>query len=425
VLPAVARQPNGDLFVPAGSGDTDGDGLPDLWEELYFPGDLTQLSATGDKDNDGLSDLEEYQRDSDPTRADTDGDGLPDVVETKTGIFVSATDTGTDPRLVDSDSDTLSDYDEVYGQPATDPNKADTDGDGFMDAAELEVGTDPNDPADNMYTYVIANSITEFSGVQGSNGWRHGYRNFTLDGGGINYDPETQFIPYVGGEGMGPWDGVNQQWTGNAWDLETAGTGPWTYLGSTSVHPNGTNSFPFEEHWAIRRWIADEVTNGTPVTIIWQIQKSNPSGGGVGGALFINGILVDSEVIPGDGTSTQARRYSTTLQKGDIVDLAITPENADGTRDDGSDGSTLWFLVDTRPQTQALRIVDSAFNATTGQFTLTWESQAGATYAVEASSDLGTWTEIASGVASGGTRTTYSDTPGAGISARYYRVSRE
>ena len=51
---------------------------------------------------------------------DSDSDGLPDVVETDTGTFVDAGDTGTDPENADSDGDGLSDGEEVAG--GTDPN---------------------------------------------------------------------------------------------------------------------------------------------------------------------------------------------------------------------------------------------------------------------------------------------------------------
>ncbi len=59
-----------------------------------------------------------------PPAPDADGDALPDSVETNTGIFVDATDTGTDP------------------------NNPDTDGDGIDDGTEVSLGTDPNDPFD-------------------------------------------------------------------------------------------------------------------------------------------------------------------------------------------------------------------------------------------------------------------------------------
>ena len=53
---------------------------------------------------------------------DDDNDGLLDVVESGTGIFVSALDTGTDPLNPDSDGDGASDGDEVAA--GSDPNDA-------------------------------------------------------------------------------------------------------------------------------------------------------------------------------------------------------------------------------------------------------------------------------------------------------------
>jgi len=51
----------------------------------------------------------------DPCSEDADSDGLPDCVETNTGIYVSATDTGTDPHNPDTDGDGLLDGEEVHG----------------------------------------------------------------------------------------------------------------------------------------------------------------------------------------------------------------------------------------------------------------------------------------------------------------------
>jgi hypothetical protein len=51
---------------------------------------------------------------------DDDNDGLDDVVETNTGVFVSAFDTGSDPLNPDTDSDGLDDGAEVAA--GTDPN---------------------------------------------------------------------------------------------------------------------------------------------------------------------------------------------------------------------------------------------------------------------------------------------------------------
>ena len=44
----------------------------------------------------------------------------------------------------------------------------------------------------------IANSINDFSfdGTQGENGWVSGYRNYSQDGGGDDYDPNQDFIAF-------------------------------------------------------------------------------------------------------------------------------------------------------------------------------------------------------------------------------------
>jgi len=58
-----------------------------------------------------------------PDDADDDGDGLPDWVENDTGFFVDPNHTGTDPLVVDTDHDGISDFDEVVGgSDPTDPS---------------------------------------------------------------------------------------------------------------------------------------------------------------------------------------------------------------------------------------------------------------------------------------------------------------
>lgn len=355
-IPEDPLQPDGSIFVPVGTGDTDNDNIPDVWEKSFFPNDLTKLTASGDFDQDGLTDVGEYQRLSDPTKADTDGDTLGDLVESNTGVFVSKTNTGTSPTKTDSDGDGLADNVEVNGTPATNPNKADSDGDSWSDSDELDWGTDPNNAEDDPTTSVIANSEDEFSGVQGQNGWFSGYRIFDHTVGATNYNASADFIPFPGGDGQGDWDGFNQTWTGDIWKLNTAAAGPWTELGPLITHPNGTNNpgtidgiaDPTNEHWTIRRWTASELTKETPATIVWTVKKTNLSGTGVTGLLFLNGNLVDSKAIEGNDGTGEIRRYSVTLKPTDIVDLAISPVGPSGEAHDGSDGSHSWMWVDAR-----------------------------------------------------------------------------
>ena len=74
-------------------------------------------SESNDQDGDGTGDNAD---------TDDDNDGLPDTVETGTGTFVDANDTGTDPLSLDSDQD------------------------GWDDGTEVALGTDPTDPASQV-----------------------------------------------------------------------------------------------------------------------------------------------------------------------------------------------------------------------------------------------------------------------------------
>lgn len=69
----------------------------------------------------------------DDKKTDSDNDGLFDAEEKKLK---------TNPNLIDSDQDGISDYYEV-NQTKTDPNLADTDKDGMNDGDELDLGLDP------------------------------------------------------------------------------------------------------------------------------------------------------------------------------------------------------------------------------------------------------------------------------------------
>ncbi|KAF0215598.1 MAG: fibronectin type III domain-containing [Geobacteraceae bacterium] len=64
--------------------DGDNDGLPDVWERLYWK-DISN-SGDSDFDSDGLSNAEEYAKGTDPTKIDTDGDGYSDFYEIKAGL---------------------------------------------------------------------------------------------------------------------------------------------------------------------------------------------------------------------------------------------------------------------------------------------------------------------------------------------------
>jgi hypothetical protein len=155
--------------APAEDADSDGDGLGDAQEA-----ELGTDPANPDSDEDGLLDGAEVTAGTDPTLYDSDGDGFGDNAEVANGTDpldpasvppgeptvdtdgdmlsdAQEAELGTNPELADSDGDGLTDFAEVGFEPGsatgTDPLLVDTDGDDVGDGDEITNGTDPTDPA--------------------------------------------------------------------------------------------------------------------------------------------------------------------------------------------------------------------------------------------------------------------------------------
>ena len=139
--PFVADADNGTRRTNPRSTDSDGDTIPDSLEDLdgngrYDP-PLETDAARSDSDSDGLSDPDEIAGCTEPTNPDTDGDGLKDGEEVN--------NYGTNPCDNHSDNDNIPDGEEARGDNGyvTDPANPDTDGDGLRDDVEIAQGTNP------------------------------------------------------------------------------------------------------------------------------------------------------------------------------------------------------------------------------------------------------------------------------------------
>lgn len=127
--------------------DTDGDGLPDVYEKNVYNTDHKNPDSDGDNLPDGY---EVMTSRTNPALPDSDGNGITDDSEDFDTDGLSNYEEfvlGTNPHLDDSDEDYLKDGEEVnsYG---TDPLNPDTDEDTILDSDEVLLGIDPTNPDD-------------------------------------------------------------------------------------------------------------------------------------------------------------------------------------------------------------------------------------------------------------------------------------
>jgi hypothetical protein len=76
-----------EVTVQGGSAlDSDGDGMPNDWENLYSDLNKDVKDGSEDPDQDGLTNLQEYLHSANPTKSDTDHDNMPDGWEVNWGF---------------------------------------------------------------------------------------------------------------------------------------------------------------------------------------------------------------------------------------------------------------------------------------------------------------------------------------------------
>jgi alpha-galactosidase len=138
-----------EIAVTAAPPDSDGDGMSDDFELAHTaPPSATALIPGADLENggagDGLSNLQEYQLGTNPTDPDSDDDNLQDGPE----VAGAGSRPPTDPLDPDSDDDGLDDDVETHtgtwagaADTGTDPTNSDTDSDGLADSVETNTGT--------------------------------------------------------------------------------------------------------------------------------------------------------------------------------------------------------------------------------------------------------------------------------------------
>ncbi|KPL08093.1 hypothetical protein AMJ86_01930 [bacterium SM23_57] len=164
---------------------------------------------------------------------------------------------------------------------------------------------------DGTYT-LVADTASEFSGLQGQDNWYYGF----YDGiGTVPYSTsDFEVFPYFGETQYkfslpAHWYIDDSIYGSVLWD------GGW--------HPHGS-----PEHWVVRRWISEVA--GT-ISIRGTLRKLDDGGGdGIMGHIIIDGEEVWSQYVSYDNTAGIDYNIIVGVNKGSYVDFAVAPnQNSD------------------------------------------------------------------------------------------------
>jgi hypothetical protein len=442
-----------------GLADNDGDGMLNGYERRYpFLNPDDPSDAAMDYDNDGATNLEEYRAGSapdnpdtdgdgtsdgdelhrlvngspaptSPVKADTDQDGLSDKVETNTGLYVSATDTGSDPLRVDSDNDGYADGQEVIH--GSDPNSnlslpdfdfADPIAIINIDASNIGLGpltTWTNNGALGG-VFQTGPEVAQVTIVNNAKGVTFGGTNYytgpvapifmtgnnsrTVEAWIYNPQVADEETIFAWGRRGGP-DGANCSFNHGAnavfgavghWgasDIGWAGnisTGRWTFVAYTFDRASSTvavyrDGQPANSGVRTVNTAATDgsVSNGLPFRVGAQNEANGSVTPNLMGSMTIARLRVYDEALPATGDNSIQAHYFAEVYSFNGPSLSIQADRTFGT------------------------------------VTLNWSAIAGRTYAVQVSSDLVTWNTQATGIATG------SFTEPSNQSLRFYRIKVE
>lgn len=188
----------------------------------------------------------------------------------------------------------------------------------------------------------IANSIAEFSSVQGQDNWFYGY----FDQGATGATPYTSaafamfdtfgvVTPATWGASDGAVGAQNNDYLG---------------LGSATGHPTGLAPPDAQDTviWAVRRYVS-EIAGDIAIEIDLHKENLNPNGGGVTGRLFVDGVEVYNQYV----AATDAAGFQTILVQNvainSLIDFAVDPLgvaiNSDGIYSARGDGSVFSAVI--------------------------------------------------------------------------------
>lgn len=201
---------------------------------------------------------------------------------------------------------------------------------------------------------LVADSVAEFSGTQGTDGWSYGYFNHTALGS----------YTTAGFSAFAVYNAIDDRWQASDAQVGAANN---VYLSTSRFggHPNGLGPDAQDANiWAMRRWVSD--VDGL-VRMDFDLRKlnTNPAAGGITGHIFIDGVEIFSRFIATDDGVGFQSYFMLDLDVGTVIDFVIDPTGilvpgrGDGIESARADGTHFSASIATAevPEPAALALV--------------------------------------------------------------------
>ena len=167
----------------------------------------------------------------------------------------------------------------------------------------------------------IADSVTQFSGIQGASNWFYGYWDKGSDLDGVFQPFEFIAFPRQAGNNT---LGAGNYWDGAKWDW-FSGNPPWDEISATGGRPNGVTG---SVHYVIRRWVS--TLNG-PVHLVGNFSNGGACGDGVDLRIWVDGVEVLG--LPDIFGTNVPFAANVEVLIGSTVDFAVGPNVANDSCD--------------------------------------------------------------------------------------------
>jgi hypothetical protein len=160
---------------------------------------------------------------------------------------------------------------------------------------------------------LLADSVADFSFVQGDYGWSYGYDSGSVDTFAL-LTRRAKITNYVPPKDV--WEG---------WTTEPT---HWTQVFQLGAHPNGTiSSMPSESvlERAVRRWTSTFAGEVLITGEIAKIDAAEMDSNGIDAFVYVDGLPVYTTPLDGNDGGGLSYEITTTLQVGSNVDFVLDP----------------------------------------------------------------------------------------------------